>query len=131
MRNYKCRAKRVDNGEWVEGYYVCIGEKYHYIYTGKINLLAPGTEKYLVSPETVRQYTGIKDDNGSEIYEGDIVKVFDDDGNMDCKVLGIGEVKHHRGDWRLLGGLDDNLYDICDIYIIEVIGNIHDTPELQ
>lgn len=126
MRNYKCRAKRVDNGEWVEGYYVCIGEKYHYIYTGKINLIVPGTEKYLVVPGTVGQYTGMKDDNGTEIYEGDIVRRFHNYTGKN----GYYPIVHELSAWwmnynneagEILGDVNDK---------VKVIGNIHDTPEL-
>ncbi len=146
MREIKFRGKRVDNGEWVTGYYVCIGEKYHYIYTDKVDLIALASEKYLVIPETVGQYTGIEDDNGTEIYEGDIIAAFDDDGNMDCYSLGAGEVKFCRGEWCIYDGSEikfcrgewciydgsnESLYNFCEVHIVEVIGNIHDTPELM
>lgn len=147
MREIKCRGKRIDNGKWVEGYYckhikrqLCpMGDKLkeddveHIIFFDGFadwNMPQELRGTYIL-PETVGQYTGIKDDNGTEIYEGDIIEVFDDDGNMDCYSLGAGEVKFCRGEWCIYDGQNNSLYDICDVHLVEVIGNIHDNPELM
>lgn len=60
------RAKRIDNGEWVEGYYLNIAKINHFICTGKIKLdgavkgiIAP--EMYAIDPDTLCQYTGLND----------------------------------------------------------------------
>lgn len=69
MREIKFKAKRVDNGEWVEGYYL-LNE------TTKIVVSQTWDSwlTYEVIPETISQYTGLKDKLGNEIYENDIVK---------------------------------------------------------
>lgn len=84
MRDYIFHGKRVDNGEWVEGYY-CKAEKLdksgyeHFI----IEESADGSS-HLIEPESVGQYTGMNDKSGRRIFEGDIVQyqTYDD---FDCQ----------------------------------------------
>lgn len=74
MKKYICRAKRKDNNEWIYGY-VC-----RYGHTGKekwyiIPEYASALYSVEVIPETVGCFTGIKDENGAMIFEGDICEI--------------------------------------------------------
>lgn len=79
MREILFRGKRTDNGEWVKGFYVCVLDT-HYIMTGKFDSLTNGiinSEAYKVDPDTIGQFTGLTDENGVKIFEGDIVRYGD------------------------------------------------------
>lgn len=70
MREILFRGKQIDNGEWVEGYYVPIGE-YHYILTGRLALVPYlGFEHFLVNSETIGRFTGLTDKSDVKIFEG-------------------------------------------------------------
>lgn len=140
MREILFRAKRVDNGEWVEGYYLktTLGkdiEPSDVIFVPfKINRSGQwGWIKVL--PETLCQYTGLKDKNGNRIWENDIVDVSEEwwdacgPAGHDSPIINVEWIDE-------LTGFDPFAnYDCdCGVYIdaseCEVIGNIFDNPEL-
>ena len=137
MREILFRGKRVDNGEWVEGYFIQKGSQtfiasYPY-FTGKVH-----ETSWLefcfggfieVIPETVGQYTGLTDKNGKKIFEGDCFKTY---------YTGLPAYKNIVGYYPehfafMARCIEMNTVHYLSDYrtsAIEVIGNIHDNPKL-
>lgn len=90
----------------------------------------PVIEKFPVYTYTVSQYTGLMDENGKKIFEGDVVFVKGKDGCSGQVDTGIGEIIFLEGLWYIDGRVQNVLYDIDRCFQIEVIGNIYDNPEL-
>ena len=139
MREILFKAKRIDNGKWVEGYY-CKWLKGERIITYSEKetdciitwMSNGGMSRYEVDPETLCQFTGLLDKNGNKIWENDIVKYEDDLVNM-VKVDLIGWNETHAAFTRLHRSKMGLQYLYIDEFIAsnsEVIGNIFDNPEL-
>lgn len=137
MREILFRGKRIDNGEWVEGYYferkdtkgsiiesVIFVDAYEQISSGKRYVRSNlNGECFHVNPDTVGQFTGLTDKNGKKIFEGDIV------ATQWCRgVVCYGEFNCSCCD-GIYGWYFDGA-DIREYDMYEVIGNIHDNPEL-
>lgn len=133
MREIRFRGKRIDNGEWVEGYLVCDrkfwGEPdFHaYIVAHEHPSGCFGSDIYIeVDPSTVCQYTGLTDKNGKRIFEGDIIRT-ERNGGRTYFVLFDDDL------CAFIGSVcESNIFTTFegdgDRY--EVIGNVHDNPEL-
>ena len=124
IREVIFRGKRTDNGKWVKGYLYITHIGAHEIgsYDAEINI---ERLTFDVIPETVGQYTGLTDKNGVRIFEGDIVSLVKHDGL-------IYKVVYVPCRYELVNSKGVNCF-VLDIYKsenIEVIGNIHDNPEL-
>ena len=128
MREILFRGKRLDNGDWVYGYYVHIGPvscQRAYI----IPEYASSLYVNEVDPSTVGQYTGLKDKNGKRIFDGDIAKV------LQGKDKDIAYVGFENGAFMLYPRTG-NIYERTlwsywyNDWDVEVIGNITDNPEL-
>ena len=129
MRDILFRGKRMDNGEWIFGYY-----------SQKRNLFSedglpvshcisddpPFGAK--VDQETVGQYTGLEDKNGKRIFEGDIVEGLDytaEDGGYG--IIGFDEGAFYVSNNDICGTFYDSYWGKD----FEVIGNVYDNPELR
>ena len=127
MRKIRFRGQKTSNGIWVYGSLVYSNELDSAIYFQVGNGSVKSMEWAYVKPDTVGQYTGMNDDNGNEIYEGDILQVEDVfDGEFECIVVFDNKYRHA---FRLQTE-DGCLYDFNDMRSMTVIGNIHDNPEL-
>lgn len=134
---YLHKAKRLDNGEWVQGYYVkglnMYDKEVHLIFEPNTMFYSSGETDgwYKVDPTTICQCTGLKDKNGNMIWENDI---------CDRKEQYPEIVKYCNGDWTLDYSYVSNKKsgaNYCNLGFyteerkcVEVIGNIFDNPEL-
>lgn len=129
MRKILFRGKRIDNGEWVEGHYgeymLMSGESISVISIPKKEAIC-GSICYDVEASTVGQYTGLTDKNGNKIFEGDIIRQKGFVNNYYTSVW-YASGRFLVNDYETL--LPADLGGISR-YKIEVIGNLHDNPEL-
>lgn len=146
MREIKFRGKRIDNAETVTGYYHQDPEDGHFITDFEyINIAGTADEPpsgYFtknvnqVIPESVGQFTGLKDINGVDVYEWDVlentftIKNYDDDDyHLENRYSSQYEtktsksvVKFIKGEFIITSGAS---FNSC-----KIIGNIHENPEL-
>ena len=137
MREILFRGKRLDNGEWVEGWYQPETMIKHWdgiqetvgvtiAYKVEDGFL----EDTLVDPPTVGQYTGLKDKNGKRIFEGDIVHCLARMDESNCVVI------FEEGEFRLVPEKNCKTYvtgggyHALRCFVKEVIGNIHDNQDM-
>lgn len=131
MREIIFKGKSKESGEWIYGVPCYFDDSRHivkYLYNAEGGYVV-GAESEEVIPDTIGQYTGLKDKNGTKIFEGDIVT-----GLFDFELSINAVVEFRDGAFGLLANQHNVEHfhpftSLCNIEY-EVIGNIHDNPEL-
>ena len=144
MREIKFRGKRIDNGEWIYGekltrnnktFIIPIEDDEDVITIGATRLLIYTFEE--VDPKTVGQYTGLKDKNEKEIYEGDVVQIKDDWDEYGWKAGLVGNIIFKDFFFGISLASEQKPGTRYTVYMevnkgkdVEVIGNIYENPNL-
>lgn len=153
MREIKFRGKSINTDEWIYGNLIHtishhdngMPEMYFKQWEEEIYFIQPimtigdeMAELIEVIPETVGQYTGLKDKNGKEIYEGDII-LYEDwemayEGGGNDSFINKGIIEYVESNC-CFNATERQTVDLADVLYegnedLEVIGNIHDNPEL-
>ncbi|TYV68007.1 hypothetical protein FZ081_11780 [Listeria monocytogenes] len=121
MREIEFRGQNI-NGHWAHGNLAIIKEKLDRAEIGAyISNSAGAPFAYQVRPETIGQYTGLKDKNGKKIFERDLCW----DEHNEC----YGVVKFEEGKFLYVWeNIAEDLQEVADG--IEICGNIHENPDL-
>lgn len=131
MREILFKAKRKDNGEWVEGYYLkkydLSGKKGHYICLEDKHNICRFKK---IDPETLCQFTGLCDKYGNKIWENDILMAHLDESYPE-------DVTYETVEWNAAGWVghetsstNKEYLNKFDLEHFEVVGNIFDNKEL-
>lgn len=136
MREIKFRGRRIDNEEWIYGSLITHShmgvDKYFIAPEGMAQIYATS---HKVISETVSQYTGLKDKDGREVYEGDVL-VYDDTPYSAYASKQTGSITWRRGAFcfshMFYGSMHYSTFNRDDFFEqkSKIIGNIHDNPEL-
>lgn len=125
IRNIAFKAKRLDNGEWVEGYYQkrfdLDGSEQHFIFWSKSYTVWECVE---IDSDTICQYTGLTDKNGNNIWENDIVHI------RSSGLSGYGVIKYENGNLVLVDAKRKRTYSMYGEWKIRKDGNIFDNADL-
>ena len=126
MRKIKFRGKRIDNGEWVYGYYIAV---FSHSIVDNIGVA------FEVESKTIGQFTGLYDKNNTPIYEGDLIK-YACGGTEDYVIQEIDEVFFNNEYGTFEIAINKNkensevlgfwLADLYEDSFYQVIGNIYD-----
>lgn len=145
MREILFRGKRIDNGEWVEGHLIWCEDGRARIIPSNTDIFCYEMDESIIQtvahrviPETVGQYTGLTDKNGTKIFEGDILRLkrF---GNIERGKIVFNTNTAGFEFWREVtvgayGEKATRKENLCVFtaatYYVEFRGNIHDNPEL-
>lgn len=129
MREILFKAKRKDNGEWMEGYYRADPDlDTHYIcgwnYYASENGLEREPFEEEINPDTLCQYTGFTDKSGKKIWENDIAHI------RSSGLSGYGVVKYQNGNLVLVDEKRKRTYSLYGEWKIRKDGNIFDNADL-
>ncbi|ENP2456050.1 hypothetical protein ACDD70_000413 [Listeria monocytogenes] len=134
MREIEFRGKRIDNREWIYGNLMQFEDSATFIFADERKGASTLTyahfiinNMHAIDEKTLGQYTGLKDKNGKKIFEGDIVncKFFD---RMVGDIAGV--INFIDCVWAVSDFKNKRLYQLIDVDNIEIIGNIHENPDL-
>ena len=131
MREILFKAKSVEYGKWLEGYYLkkydFLGKEVHFIFLE----YRPNAWRCIeVNPDTICQFTGLCDKNGKKIWENDILMAhldesYPEDATYEAVEWGVaGWVTHEAN------SIDRQYIGEFDLEHYEVVGNVFDNPEL-
>ena len=151
MREILFRGKDPETGTWYQGFYMALSDT-TYCFRGDYDAHPDNTKHYIVfdrmtdwglpnqhlradaDPSTVGQYTGLKDKDGKRIFEGDIIQYYerqlDGKDTPVCDVVAYTEGGFAVKSYFLNNWLWDSVHGNIQLRDVEVIGNIHDNPEL-